>query len=842
MIFGVFYGFVIRMGDDGAWVKEGVYLRIANPPSVLFHRSMESKRRTPLGGTIWCLCGLLPALGAAADTTLNIPGHRLVWYDEFQGDAVDTDKWKVNVGANVAYRRASDGRWVEPHWFDDEFEPWLDFRSINDERQYYSPGNVTAEDGLLRIRADRETVTDPVGWYDPGYHLYTSGKLNTAEQFQFRFGIVRISAKMPEGQGLWPALWMLNAPDPWFWDDEIDIMEGYGSQPTVTTSARHYKLPDGSNTFDANGVDTGRNLQTTFNVYSLDWNADSLRTGINGTEVLVLEHAIPQDPMFLIMNAAVGGMFDGNPTPATPFPTYFEIDWVRVWQPASTPTDLANGGFEDHQGPQWANWNTLGDGNLSVVAQNALHGSRSVRIAPRGGEGAELPPPPQASNWLTDGTAGPWSGWLNELSPAGGVTSGGSEDIANIPATAAGDEVTLPIHQSAQSPRANAVVFRQLAGADTAGRSLAFSGTVTINEPFPADAEAIAFIRIFDDGFDFTDVAVSIKSGGDFRIEADIPESGVPIVQVGVETTGATGAPGSLTATALFLEDEVESGDGAVEPTGWTGFFQTVMAAPGQTVRYGLVAGHDPADPVGPGAEGRLRLEFFDANEMLLGEVSTLLVDAESPGGIAPYVFEAATPAGAVYARLLIERVAPDAEADEGGSFLADAAFLFNPAATEMPVVTALHPSAQSVASGATVSLAVTADSPTEVSYQWYRNGEPVGTGPEHSFTATDWSGGTYYVIATNEAGPVVAAVSELSVLPASDELRVADFELTEERITFTFISPSGFVYQVKGSPDLVQWEIIGATFLPDGHTTTVTRDIPAADPPIRFFRVVGNR
>ena len=128
---------------------------------------------------------------------------------------------------------------------------------------------------------------------------------------------------MPEGPGLWPALWMLNAPDPWFWDYEIDIMEGRGSQPTRTTSARHYKLPGGGNVYDYADVDVGRNLQTTFNEYSLEWNPDSLRTRINGSEVLFLTHRIPQDPMFLIMNAAVGGMFDGFPGPGESFSHVF---------------------------------------------------------------------------------------------------------------------------------------------------------------------------------------------------------------------------------------------------------------------------------------------------------------------------------------------------------------------------------------------------------------------------------------------------------------------------------------------------------------------------------------
>lgn len=792
--------------------------------------------RSFVRGLLGCACVFFPLAGWTADTTLNIPGYRLVWYDEFQGEAVDPDKWKVNVGVNAAYRRASDGRWVEPHWFGDAFAPWTDVRSINDERQYYSPDNVTVEDGLLRIRADRETVSNPFGWYVPGYHEFTSGKLNTAEQFQFRFGIVNIRAKMPEGPGLWPALWMLNAPDPWFWDYEIDIMEGRGSQPTRTTSARHYKLPGGGNVYDYADVDVGRNLQTTFNEYSLEWNPDSLRTRINGSEVLFLTHRIPQDPMFLIMNAAVGGMFDGFPGPGNPFPTFFEIDWVRVWQPAPTPTDLANGGFENHQGTQWANWNTRGDGNLSVVAEGALHGQRSVRIARR----ETVDTPPQGSNLLTDGTTGSWSGYLNQLSVGGDVISGASENIANIPATAVGDQVTLPIHQNAPSPRANAVVFRQLGRGDAEGRRFALSGTVVINEPFPADSIAIAFIRIFDNGFNFIDVTTSIKDGGTFRIEADIPASGVPFVQVGLETTGPTGAGGRLTATALHLEEMGGEPVDPVEPNTQTGFMQTVMAAPGQTIRYGLVAGHDPADPLEAGAEGRLHLQFLDASEGLISEVSTLLVDASTPEGMIPQVFEASTPTNAAYVRLSIERFALDPATDAGGSFLADAAFLQIPSATELPVVSPTHAPVQAVDAGMVVTLGVATDSPTAVAYRWYHNGHPVSTTAEFSFTANAASAGTYFLIASNEAGPVVGAITELSVRAAPDDLRITDFELTDSTITLSFLSPPGLVYHVEGSGDLAQWQTLGAPFAPDGATTTITRTVPANDPPLRFFRIVG--
>lgn len=84
----------------------------------------------------YLLAGLWVEPVLTADTELNIPGYRVVWYDEFEAAEVDASKWEVNVGVNAWYQRESDGRFVEPHWFGDEFEPWTNVGPINDERQY----------------------------------------------------------------------------------------------------------------------------------------------------------------------------------------------------------------------------------------------------------------------------------------------------------------------------------------------------------------------------------------------------------------------------------------------------------------------------------------------------------------------------------------------------------------------------------------------------------------------------------------------------------------------------------------------------------------------------------
>lgn len=817
-----------------------------------------------------------------ADTELNIPGYRITWHDEFEGSAVDASKWDVNVGVNAWYQRQSDGLYVEPHWFNEAFEPWITAGTINDERQYYTPDNVSVEDGILVIRADHETVADPVGLYDPGYHQYTSGKLNTADEFQFRFGIVKWRAQLPSGQGMWPALWMLNAPDPWYWDDEIDVMEGRGSEPTVTTSAHHFKVgPNQDNQYNSAQLDTGLNLQEGFHEYGLEWDADSILTWFDDTQVFYDDVAIPQDPMFLIMNAAVGGQFDGVPQDNGIFPSFFRIDWVRVWQPASIPGDLASGGFEEAQGAQWANWNTLDDGNLSAVATGALHGTRSVRIDRRNEPDPGGSPPP---NLFADGTAGPWRAYLNQLDESGDVLTGGEIALSEIPATTSADAVTLPIHQTAPSPGANAVVFRQLEGGTAQGRSFTWSGTVAIEESFPAGTAAIAFIRIFNVDFSFTDVKASVISGGDFSLQATIPGSDVPFVQVGLETTGPTGSTGRLAATGLSLVDDAAGTSGNADNR--TGFIQTVTAVPGQAIRYGLLAANHPTDPLGAAAEGRMRLEFLDAAEGLLEESITPIVTADSPATVVPYSLETISPPGTAFARLSIERISTVPESDLAGGFLADAAFLHASGSTGLPIFTTEPAGRLVVTAGQPVDLEIGVSSPDPVDYQWYHQGEKAGTHEDVSFIATQDAAGTYFVVASNPAGPVIGAITDLIVLddgPDSDGDGISDADeatrfgtdpslddsdrdgiddyaelflsLTDPRdassvlkvtriqpsggqVELTFESVPGVSYQVQTSTAYSGWSAAGPVITATEAVTTVTVDVPVPNPPVHFFRI----
>lgn len=824
-----------------------------------------------------------PLLG---DTALNIPGYRLVWSDEFEGTTVDSTKWDVNVGVNAWYKRASDGRFVEPHWFNEAFAPWTDAGTINSERQYYSPDNVSVRDGLLEITARVETVQNPVGLYDPNYHRYTSGKLNSADEFQFRFGIVKWRAQLPSGQGLWPALWMLNAPNPWYWDDEIDVMEGRGSQPTITTSAHHFKVgPDNANQYNSGLLDTGRNLQQSFNEYGLEWTASRIHTWINDQSVFTDTVAIPQGPMFLIMNAAVGGHFDGVPASDAIFPSYFKIDWVRVWQPASDPGDLASGGFETFQGPNWADWNTRDSGNLRSVTTAPLHGSASVEIGWRS-TATQPPVSPPDTNLLTDGTAGPWSAWVNLFDASGNEVSSTSASPASIPASGSGDSATLSLHQSASASGANSVLYRQIDGPTLGGKPVVFSGSVLIEEGFATGTQANAFIRIFDPSYSYTDVETSVLAGGDFRLETTIPSSNVPVVQFGFETTGPIGSAGRLHATGLLLQElDPTTSNPNPDPLPFTGFQQTVLAQPHQQLRYGVLTANHPTDPIGPAALARLRLEFLDTAETPISEVISPIIDNASPSHAIPFIREAITPAHTAFVRLSIERVTLDEASDLGGAFLADVAFLQSVGDTALPLATDRPPSRLVVREGESLSLPISIQSSDPVTYTWYRDGQAVASTKDLTLTATPADAGTYHLIAENDAGPVIGAISTVFVIdpgpdsdgdgisdtdenqrfltnpsqPDSDadglsdyaeifftqtnpnnpasKLGISAFYLNSGSPSLQFDSVPGLSYLLQASTDLLNWVSIGDP-ITASSTSSFFHDLPSPSSPHSFFRV----
>jgi len=236
-----------------------------------------------------------------------------IFQDEFNGNALDTSKWHPC------------------YWWDKQGCTIVS----NNELEWYQPDEVFVSDGLLRLRARPRVVEASNGNTYP----YTSGMVSSGRGSSdpsapsglvFQYGYVEIRAKLPAGRGLWPAFWLL--PDNNTSKPEIDVLEVLGHAPDTIHMAFHYRLPDGS---DGREKHTwkGPDFSADWHIFAIDWQPDKLIWYIDGVERWRYTNAsyIPNVPMYLLLNLAVGGDWPGAPDENTRFPTYYEIDYVRVW-------------------------------------------------------------------------------------------------------------------------------------------------------------------------------------------------------------------------------------------------------------------------------------------------------------------------------------------------------------------------------------------------------------------------------------------------------------------------------------------------------------------------------
>ena len=202
----------------------------------------------------------------------------------------------------------------------------------NNEHQYYTSRaeNVTVEDGVLKITARKENHEGAA---------YTSTRLKTQNKFNFKYGKVEVRAKLPEGGGTWPAIWMLGSNITevgWPACGEIDIIEHVGNDPGRILSAVHTPSSYG------NTVNTGTKMvsdaTTQFHVYGLEWTPEKLEFSIDGDVFYTYRPSTrnnstwPFDSnQFIILNIAVGGNLGGEIDPNFISGT-MEIDYVRVHQ------------------------------------------------------------------------------------------------------------------------------------------------------------------------------------------------------------------------------------------------------------------------------------------------------------------------------------------------------------------------------------------------------------------------------------------------------------------------------------------------------------------------------
>jgi len=264
-----------------------------------------------------------PTLSIAASFEVS-PGDTLtlIWSDEFDGASLDPEVWFYESGDGSQYGFGLNG--LTPGWG-------------NNELQYYLPDNAQLVNGVLEITARREIAAD---------YNYTSARINTRDRFAFKYGRIEASIRLPAGQGLWPAFWMLSQDSPygeWAATGEIDIVEAVnldGTGGNEIFSTIHYGGEFPANTSSENRYVPSEDVTDGFHTYAMEWDATEIRWYFDGT-LYAMENAwfssaapfpAPFDqPFHILLNVAVGGDFPGSPTGDTPFPSTMAVDWVRVY-------------------------------------------------------------------------------------------------------------------------------------------------------------------------------------------------------------------------------------------------------------------------------------------------------------------------------------------------------------------------------------------------------------------------------------------------------------------------------------------------------------------------------
>ena len=275
-------------------------------------------RAAPRVGRLFVVAACL--LAAAAVTPAQ--KWRLVWADEFngrEGSGVDQTKWTAETGGSG----------------------WG-----NRELQFYTarPRNASADGrGSLAIRAYHEKPPPGAAcWYGPC--LYTSARLITKRKFEQRFGRFEARLKLPAGQGLWPAFWMLGADiDAVGWPacGEIDIMENIGREPGTVHGTLHGPGYSGAQGVGAPyALPAGQRFADSFHTFAVEWEPQAIRWYVDGR---LYQTRAPEDlpagsrwvfdrPFFLLLNVAVGGNWPGDPDTSTTFPQAMLVDYVRVYR------------------------------------------------------------------------------------------------------------------------------------------------------------------------------------------------------------------------------------------------------------------------------------------------------------------------------------------------------------------------------------------------------------------------------------------------------------------------------------------------------------------------------
>lgn len=253
-----------------------------------------------------------PQLGAAR-TGVDLSQFDLIFSDEFNGSAIDADKW------NTAYQ-------------------WGDDLVINDELQYYvdiqnAPDfayNPFSFDGESLVITAIETPAELIA--AANNQAYLSGVLTTSDKFDMTFGYIEARIDFPQGTGLWPAFWMLSSE---FVDlkPQLFIAEANGAKPSSVFHNYNYHDDEGNLRTPGQLEISNADFADGFHTLAVSWEPEELLFFIDGEpRYRIIGENVSSQAMYMLLNLAVGGVWVGTPDSQTAFPTEVKIDYVRAYQ------------------------------------------------------------------------------------------------------------------------------------------------------------------------------------------------------------------------------------------------------------------------------------------------------------------------------------------------------------------------------------------------------------------------------------------------------------------------------------------------------------------------------
>lgn len=257
-------------------VLSGSELAVNLPPAAMMSERLISKEAMALPST----------------AVTEQDGWHLVWNDEFHSE-------KSLI------------KWNPQNWPSKK----------NGEWQYYLPENIDVQDGSLVISSRKESFKG---------RSYTSGAVTTEDKFEFTYGKIEIRAKLPKGQGVFPALWLVNSEE--YWLPEINIVESIGQDPNELYFVVHWRDEKGEQKRDYKKLTGETDFAEDFHLYGLIWEPGRIVWTLDGKRIFETKKYSPDIPLFMYLNTAIGGTWPGPPDPRDSFPKELLIDYVRVYQ------------------------------------------------------------------------------------------------------------------------------------------------------------------------------------------------------------------------------------------------------------------------------------------------------------------------------------------------------------------------------------------------------------------------------------------------------------------------------------------------------------------------------